>query len=300
MNSIRNIVLQIILLAVLGLVGFYFYNNAVANLNANHIASGFGFLENPTGFDIIMHLIPYSSKSSYLRAFVVGILNTVLLSCLSIICSTIIGAIVGVARLSSNWLVAKLAAIYVEIFRNIPLLLQVLFWYYVLLHYLPSPLQSWQLLPGVSINIRGLNIGSIEIIPELLAMLLALSLYSASYVAENVRAGLLSVDLGQTEAANALGLNQWQVLRLIVAPQALRVIVPPLISQYLNITKNSSLSAVIGYPDLVSVFAGTALNQTGQAVETIFMVMSVYLCISLSISLFMNWYNHKIINQEMA
>jgi len=181
----------------------------------------------------------------------------------------------GVARISKNWLVAKLAAAYVETFRNIPLLLQVFFWYYVLLHYLPPP---WE---NPIFNVRGLHMGNIVVIPELLAMLLALSLYSASYIAENIRSGLQSVDRGQTEAAKSLGLRNLQILRLIIFPQALRVIIPPLTNQYLNITKNSSLSSAIGFPDLVAVFAGTALNQTGQAVETIFMTMSVYLFISI-------------------
>lgn len=289
------VVPQVLLVIIVFAAGYYFCSNAVVNLTSNHISSGFGFLDDPTGFDIIMHLIPYSPESTYLRLFIVGILNTVLLSVLSIIFSTIIGFIIGVARLSKNWLTAKAASIYVETFRNLPLLLQILFWYYIMLHYLPSKDNTWHIGEWLSLNIRGLIIFGVEIIPELIAMLLSLSFYSASYIAENIRAGILSVNRGQTEAALALGFNSWQILRLIIVPQALRVVVPPLTSQYLSIMKNSSLSAIIGYPDLVAVFAGTALNQTGQAVETIFMVMSVYLSISLIISYFMNLYNRKII-----
>jgi general L-amino acid transport system permease protein len=296
MTSKRNLVLQLILITILFSLGYYFYNNAEINLTKRGIASGFGFLNNPTGFDIIMHLIDYSYTSTYWRAFFVGILNTLLLSSLAIIFATIFGTIVGTARLAHNWLIAKLATVYVELFRNIPLLLQIFFWYYILLNYLPQPDNSFRFFHAINLNIRGLYFPLEDwvLIPELMAMLLALTLYSTSYIAEIVRSGILSVDYGQTEAASAVGLSTAQILRLIVFPQALRAMIPPLTSQYLNITKNSSLSAAIGYPDLVSVFAGTALNQTGQAIETIFMTMSVYLFISLSISLLMNWYNQKV------
>jgi len=282
-DNISQVVLVVALIATI----YFFYYNTTTNLTERGIASGFGFLRDQTGFDIILHLIPYSPTSTYFRAFLVGVVNTIFLSFLAIICSTVLGTIVGVARISKNWLVNKLAMCFVEIFRNIPLLLQVFFCYYMLLHYLPAP---WD---NEIFNVRGLHIGNITVIPELIAMLAALTIYSASYIAENIRSGLQSVDRGQKEAAKALGLPKFLTLRLIIFPQAMRVIIPPLTNQYLNITKNSSLSSAIGFPDLVSVFAGTALNQTGQAVETIFMTMSVYLFISICISIFMNWYNRR-------
>lgn len=278
---------QILLVAAIVAIGYYFYTNLTLNISQRGVGSGFSFLEDPTGFDIFFHLIPYSPSSTYFRAFLVGIVNTIYLSALAIFCSTVIGVVIGVTRISTNWLAANLAVLYVEVFRNIPLLLQVFFWYYILLHYLPAP---WE---NDVLNVRGLHIGNVSVIPELIAMLLALSLYSASYISENIRSGLQSVSKGQTEAALSLGLKKTQVLRLIIFPQALRVIIPPLTNQYLNITKNSSLSSAIGFPDLVAVFAGTALNQTGQAVETIFMTMSVYLFISIVISILMNWYNRR-------
>lgn len=285
MRRLIDNLLQIFIISLIGIVIYYFYVNTTTNLTQRGIASGFGFLEDQTGFDVIMHLIPYSPTSTYLRVFFVGILNTLFLSSLAIIGSTLLGTIMGIARISSNWLVARMATCYIEIFRNIPLLLQIFFCYYLLLTYLPSPWDS------KIFNVRGLHIGNVVVIPELMAMFFALSLYSGSYIAENIRAGLEAVPIGQKEAAKALGLNYRQILQLIIFPQALRVIIPPLTNQYLNITKNSSLASAIGFPDLVAVFAGTALNQTGQAAETIFMTMSVYLFISLIISLLMNWYN---------
>lgn len=339
------------------------FNNATSNLERQGIASGFDFLNNRAGFDIIMHLIDYSESSTYFDALIVGLLNTLFLSVLGIFFATILGFIIGIARLSSNWLVAKIASFYIEVFRNVPLLLQIFFWYFAVLRNLPSPRNSISLFDNIFINIRGIYFpeplwsslswisiiilvgviayiilqirqykktseiawfkiffsiliiifafiflsdwkpprlsgfnfrGGLVVIPELMAMLVALSIYTAAFIAEIVRAGINSVGKGQIEAAKSLGLPKSKVMNLIVIPQALRVIIPPLTSQYLNLMKNSSLAAAIAYPDLVSVFAGTTLNQTGQAIEVIGITMSIYLGISLTISLFMNWYNKRI------
>ena len=362
-------------LFLLGIVIFFAYllHNTLNNLEQRGISTGFGFLSLEAGFGILQTLIEYSETSSYGRTFVVGLLNTLLVSALGILLATVLGFIIGVARLSGNWLVARLAGAYIEIFRNIPLLLQIFFWYFAVLRALPLPRQSMSLQDAVFLNLRGLYLprpvpeeglglvvgavcvaaaaglllhrwarrrheatgrqlatgryalvmliglpllafflagkplswelpelrgfnfqGGIAVIPELTALLLALSVYTAAFIAEIVRSGILAVPRGQTEAAYALGLRPAQTLRLVIIPQALRVIIPPLTSQYLNLLKNSSLATAIGYPDLVSVFAGTTLNQTGQAVEVIAMTMAVYLCISLLISLAMNWYNRRI------
>ena len=346
--------------------------NTLANMESRGISTGFGFLRSEAGFGIIQTLIPYSEASTFGRTFVVGLLNTLLVSALGILLATLLGFLIGIARLSRNWIVARLAGTYIEIFRNIPLLLQIFFWYFAVLRALPGPRQSLALGDAVFLNLRGLYLprpvpesgfgwvigalsvgflcafalrfwarrrqlasgrpfpvapvmlvlilglpavvflligaplgwempalrgfnfrGGITVIPELAALLLALSIYTAAFVAEIVRAGIQSVPSGQTEAAASLGLRRGQILRLIVIPQALRVIIPPLTSQYLNLLKNSSLATAIGYPDLVNVFAGTTLNQTGQAVEVIAMTMAVYLTISLLISLAMNWYNAR-------
>jgi general L-amino acid transport system permease protein len=293
----RDLISQLILIAAIMGLSYYFYSNASENLSKRGITAGFLFLENKTGFDVIMHLVSYSAASTYMRLFIVGILNTILLSALCIFFSTIIGVLVAVARLSPNWLVSRLAACYIETFRNIPLLLQIFFWYYLILHQLPTEHNSLTFFNLIHLNLHGLYlpINGLVIIPELIAMLLGISIYAATYIAENVRSGILSVDSGQTEAARALGLKKKMILRLIILPQASKVIIPPIASQYLNIIKNSSLSAAIGYPDLVAVFAGTALSQTGQEMETILMTMLVYLSISLIISACMNWYNHKIL-----
>lgn len=370
---VRALVLQAL---VLGLVvaGFAFIvTNTLHNLEQRGISTGFDFLSSEAGFGIIQSLIPYDETSSFGRTFVVGLLNTLLVSALGVAVATLLGFAIGVARLSSNWLVAQMAAAYIEIFRNIPLLLQIFFWYFAVLRALPAPRQSlalgdwaflnirglylpspvpqpgaWMVLPAlvaavlsviliarwarrrqeatgriihtVSISLailivfplvaflvtgrpltwelpelRGFNFrGGMTLIPELMALVVALSVYTAAFIAEIVRAGILSVNRGQTEAAYALGLRPGLTLRLVIVPQALRVIIPPLTSQYLNLTKNSSLATAIGYPDLVSVFAGTTLNQTGQAVEVIAMTMAVYLSISLLISMFMNWYNRRV------
>ncbi len=368
----RSIFFQAILLGVVVALGWFIYSNTQANLERQGIASGFGFLTSTAGFGIIQTLIPYTEASSYGTAFLVSLINTLILAAVGIFLATILGFLVGVARLSSNWLVAKVATVYIETFRNVPLLLQIFFWYNAVLKPLPQPRGSIVLLDSIFINNRGLYLpkplpesgfgyvfsafvlgivgtiviarwarkrqeetgqqfpmfltslgliiglpvivllltgvplsfelpalkgfnftGGMVIIPEFAAMLLALVIYTATFIAENVRSGIQAVSHGQTEAAYALGLRPGQTLRLIIIPQAMRIVIPPLTSQYLNLTKNSSLATAIAYPDLVSVFAGTVLNQTGQAVEIIFITMAVYLSISLLTSLFMNWYNAR-------
>ena len=358
-------------LAIVGALalGAYLITNLIGNLERLGIASGFGFLETTAGFGITMSLVEYSEQSSYGRAFVVGLLNTVLISVLGIVLATALGFTIGVARLSSNWLVARLATAYVETIRNIPLLLQIFLWYFLALNALPGPRQSFAFSDIVFLNNRGLYVPGLEfepvgwagpglaiwliaflameiyrrtpiigesvrgvapflwaigialavlfvvgiptsatvpelrgfnfrggwvLIPELVALLAALAIYTAAFIAEVVRAGIESVPRGQIEAARALGLTRRQTLRDIVVPQALRGIVPPLTNQYLNLTKNSSLAAAIAYPDLVSVFAGTVLNQTGQAVEVIAITMAVYLALSLTISALMNLYQWRL------
>ncbi|AQV94455.1 amino acid ABC transporter permease [Cupriavidus necator] len=370
---VRAIVLQVLVIAGVIALAVYLVRNLMHNLEVRGISTGFGFLSNRAGFAINQSLIPYSEETStYGRTFVVGLLNTLLVSGLGIVCSTILGFIIGVARLSRNWLVAKLASAYIEIFRNLPLLVQILFWYFAVflnlpppgeaLHigdsffltlrglYLPRPVaqagSGWTVLAFVAAmvasivlvwwsrhrrdrtgkrfpaylastglllsvplvvfvltgrplqwvkpELAGFNfVGGVDVIPELAALLLSLSIYTAAFIAETVRAGILSVSPGQTEAAYALGLRPGWTLRLVIIPQAMRVTIPPLTSQYLNLTKNSSLATAIGYPDLVSLFAGTTLNQTGQAVEVMSMTMAVYLVISLVISMLMNWFNAR-------
>ena len=349
-------------------------NNTLTNLETRGISTGFDFLTQEAGFGILQSLVEYDESHTYGRTFVVGMLNTLLVSGLGIVLATLLGFGIGVARLSSNWLLAKLASVYIEVFRNIPLLLQIFFWYFAVLAALPHPRQSFALGESVFINLRGIFFpklimtpelisvlaaslcaiifawvlrsysqrlrlktgrplpyasgvmagvlllipcitwwisgatwvieqpalkgfnfrGGITIIPELGALLLALTIYTSAFIAEVVRAGIEAVSKGQKEAAAALGLKPQKVLSLVVIPQAMRVIIPPLTNQYLNLAKNSSLATAIGYPDLVSVFAGTTLNQTGQAVEVIAMTMAVYLSISLFVSSLMNTYNRRI------
>jgi general L-amino acid transport system permease protein len=365
-----GVAIQIAILVVIGALACGATVNVAQNLARAHIASGFGFWNNTAGFDISQTLIAYSaSTSTFGRAFWVGLLNTLLVAAIGIVLATLLGFSVGVARLSRNWLVARLAGGYVELIRNVPLLLQLLFWYNAVLKSLPLLSGSVALPGGAILNNRGLflprpefgldfsafliallagifgalvlhkvahrrrertgaetpviglslglmiglplvvfllagspvtfsrlqvgrfNIGGgIEILPEFAALVIALSVYTAAFIAEVVRAGILSVSGGQTEAAQALGLRSGATLRLVVFPQAMRVIIPPLTSQYLNLIKNSSLAVAIGYPDLVQVFAGTVLNITGQAVEVIALTMAVYLAISLVTSLAMNLY----------
>jgi general L-amino acid transport system permease protein len=372
--KVRSAVYQLALLGFVGFLAFEAANNAVQHLQRAHIASGFGFWEHTAGFDISQTLIEYRSQvSTYGRAFWVGLLNTLLVAGLGIVFATVLGFVVGIARLSRNWLVAKAATGYVETIRNLPLLLQLLFWYNAVLKALPETRDSLALPGGLFLNNRGLMLpnpigqpgeaafsfiivagivaalvfrawsnrrqmrtgkqapvlmvglalvivptalfillhgfpfafdfpqrgrfniaGGLEVLPEFAALLFGLSIYTAAFIAEVVRAGILAVSHGQTEAAYALGLRARPTLRLIVLPQAMRVIIPPLTSQYLNLTKNSSLAVAIGYPDLVQVFTGTVLNQTGQAVEVVAITMAVYLAISLTTSLMMNYYNSRI------
>ena len=371
--KIRAVFYQLVLLAALLWLGFEFALNAKANLDAQKITSGFGFLDNTAGFGINQSLIPYNEADTYARVFFVGLLNTLLVAAIGIVLATILGFVVGLARLSPNWLVARLAGGYVELIRNLPLLFQLLFWYLAVLGTLPGPRQSISLFGEIFLNnrgiivpapvagegtgaviavfassviatvalrvwakrrqmrtgrqfplfwaglalvagpplvalvamgfpirfespeLRGFNfVGGVRLLPEFIALLVALTTYTAAFIAEVVRAGVLAVARGQTEAAFALGLRRGLALRLIVVPQALRVIVPPLTNQYLNLTKNSSLAVAVGYPDLFAVFAGTALHQTGQAIEIIAITMAVYLAISLITSALMNWYNARI------
>jgi general L-amino acid transport system permease protein len=354
-------------------MGYEIAANARANLETQHITSGFGFLQNTAGFDVSQNLIPYTGSDSYTRVFLVGLLNTLLVSVIGIFFATVIGFIVALGRLSPNWLVSRVAGAYVEGIRNLPLLFQILFWYLAVLGALPAPRQSISLFGSIFLNNRGLIIprpiaeagleafvlaagvaivgalalhvyarrelfqkgraittwpyilgmliglpllsclafglpfmlevpalkgfnfaGGSRVIPEFVALLVALSTYTAAFIAEIVRAGIMSVHKGQMEAGLSLGLSRGSVLRLIVVPQALRVILPPLTNQYLNLTKNSSLAVAIGYPDLLSVFAGTTLSQTGQAIEIIAITMGVYLLISLVTSAIMSFYGWRI------
>jgi general L-amino acid transport system permease protein len=371
--KVRRIVYQAILCLLIAALAWGAVRNAAENLARANIASGFGFWDATAGFDISQTLIDYSVTSTYGRAFWVGLCNTLLVAALGIVLATVLGFIIGIARLSRNWLVARMAGGYVELIRNLPLLLQLLFWYNTVLKTLPEMRESIVLPGGGFLNNRGLflampqfqsgagaafaalaagivtalalrvwarrrqirtgrrppvlwgtlalvvvlpiavfaaagfpvefgypekgrfNIrGGIEILPEFMALLFGLVVYTAAFIAEVVRAGILSVPRGQTEAAYSLGLKPGPTLRLVVVPQAMRVIVPPLTSQYLNLTKNSSLAVAIGYPDLVQIFAGTVLNQTGQAVEVIAVTMAVYLTISLVTSALMNLYNRRV------
>ena len=366
-------VLQILFVLILTWIGYEVFVNARANLENQRITSGFGFLNNTAGFDVSQSLIPYSGSDTYTRVFLVGLLNTILVSVIGIVFATLIGFIVALGRLSPNWLMSRVAGGYVELIRNLPLLFQMLFWYLAVLAALPGPRQSVSLFGAFFLNNRGLIIprpvgqaglapfavallvavvvsimvhayarrqlfekgnaitvwpimlalligsplvtallfgvpftvevpelkgfnfvGGLRVIPELVALAIALSTYTAAFIAEIVRAGILSVHKGQMEAGLSLGLRRGTVLRLIVIPQALRLILPPLTSQYLNLTKNSSLAVAIGYPDLVSVFAGTTLSQTGQAIEIIAITMGVYLALSLFTSAIMNFYDSRL------
>ncbi len=363
---------QILTLLGVGLLSYYLVNNTLANLERQSISTGFGFLEKEAAFEIGETLIEYGAADSYGKALAVGFLNTLLVSFIGIVLTVILGTFLGIARLSSNWLVAKLSAAYIELFQDIPILLQLFFWYAFFYEILPSPRQALNPIPGMFLCNRGLIFGvpeyhaafkfafialviglvvvffvkkwaakrqaesgrifptmkvslailigfpilawylsgaptemsvpkltgfnfkgGITISPEFTALLLGLVLYTAAFVAEVVRAGIQSVNKGQREAAMAIGLKPGHVLNLVILPQALRVIVPPLTSQMLNLTKNSSLAVAIGYPDFVSV-AGTTINQTGQAIEGVALIMIIYLIFSLSTSAYMNWYNKKI------
>jgi general L-amino acid transport system permease protein len=365
--------LQILFVAALVWIGYEIVANARANLQAQRITSGFGFLDNTAGFDVSQSLIPYSGSDTYTRVFLVGLLNTLLVSTIGIFFATVIGFLVALGRLSPNWLLSRISGGYVELIRNLPLLFQILFWYLAVLSALPNPRQSislfgsfflsnrgfvvpkpiaqtglepfalailvaivaslllqryarrqlfesgrlikiWPYVVGLLIGLplltallfgppvtfevpelKGFNFsGGSRIIPEFVALTVALSTYTAAFIAEIVRAGIQSVHKGQMEAGSSLGLQRGSVLRLIVVPQAMRVILPPLTNQYLNLTKNSSLAVAIGYPDLFSVFAGTTLSQTGQAIEIIAITMGVYLLISLVTSAIMSFYGWRL------
>ena len=380
-NKNKDLIPQILTILLLVLVIIYFTINAQNNMGNRGISFGFGFLSQESSFDITFSLIDYDGSHSYAKAFLVGLLNTILVSSIGIFFATILGVTVGIGRLSQNYLIAKAAEWYVEIFRNIPLILQIFFWYFAALRALPLTVDSinfydisflnvkgWYVprfvwtnfsvffysiiaaiisiiffskyakkqrdefgrqlptlyisiglligLPLLTFLIGGVSLsfeipeleqlsttvyvykGGVSIIPELISLALALSMYTATFIAENVRAGILGVNKGQKEAAASIGLTKGQILKLVVMPQALRIIIPPTTNQYLNLTKNSSLAAAIAYPDIVLVFAGTALMQTGRAIEIISITMLTYLSLSLSISIFMNWYNKKMAIKE--
>ena len=367
-----NLFPQLVLVFILIFLIYSFIINTEINLKSRNLNFGFDFLNTNTGFDVQFSLISYDGSSSFLRVYFVGLLNTLLVAIFGIFFATILGFVIGVSRLSSNWIINKLSLVYVEIFRNVPLILQILFFYFVVIRSFPNPEKSFIILNFFIINLQGIYVpkflfinfsyilfallisfigiiflkryankifydkgkiipvikislfftsiililfsligqvsftiefpkiaknfgiinyvGGVKLVPEFIA----LSLYTSAFIAENVRAGILSINKGQKEASRSLGLNDSQTLKLIIIPQALRVIIPPTTNQYLNLTKNSSLATTIGYPDLAAVFAGTALSQTGKAIEIIFIVMMTYLTISLLISFILNLYNKKI------
>jgi len=369
----RAIIYQIFALAIIFLITYTVLDNMFINIEKRGITTGFDFLKSEAGFGILQTAIEYDESDSHGKVFIVGLLNTLIVSAIGIVFASILGVLIGIGRLSKNFMVSKLSLIYIETFRNIPVLLQILFWYNVVLSALPSPRQSISFLDSFFLNSRGLYIpkpileggfgpiiiaffigiisvfylkkwadkkheetgqtfplfwislgiiflspslvyffsessltleiatlkgfnfqGGWTLIPELLALSFALSIYTATYIAEAVRAGIKAVPQGQKEAANALGLTESVILKKVVLPQALRIVIPPVINQYINLVKNSSLATAIGYPELVTVFSGTSLNQVGQAIEIILMTMAVYLTISIIISLFMNYFNAKI------
>ena len=374
--KVKFLLPQVILIILVLSIIFYFSFNASSNLSARGINTGFGFLSNKASFDIQFSLIEFNSSMTYGRAYLVGLLNTILVSVIGILFATILGFIFGILRLSSNPLASGLATTYIEFFRNVSLLLQLFFWYFTVLRLLPQADNSLVFFDTIYANIKGIYfpefiwtnlsfliygliftfisiyffniyarrlrensgkilpqflislgiliilptlvifmfgvgvefshpklevemgianyIGGSSIIPEFLALAFALSIYTSTFIAENVRAGILGIDKGQKEAAASIGLTNTQILRLVVIPQALRIIIPPTTNQYLNLTKNSSLAAAIAYPDIVLVFAGTALMQTGRAIEIVTITMLTYLTLSISISIFMNWYNKKV------
>ncbi|MEQ1753650.1 MAG: amino acid ABC transporter permease [Micropepsaceae bacterium] len=373
MRNLRSITYQAVLAGVVLFVVVGMAWNASNALERQHIASGFDFLNITAGFDIVQSLIRFDETSTYARVLLVGVLNTLLVAIVGIVIATGVGLVIGIGQLSSNWLIARICRVYVETLRNIPLLLQLFFWYFAVLRALPGPRDSWSVLDVVFLNNRGLYVprpsaeagfeyvvfaflagvlgsvfvwwrqakvreqaghaapagmivaallvlpalvagafldfplrltspvlqgfnfeGGVVVLPEFMALVVALSTYTASYIGEIVRGAIQGVAKGQLEASQALGLKRGQTLRLVLIPQAMRQVIPPLTSQYLNLTKNSSLAVAIAYPDLVSVFAGTTLNQTGQAIEIIAITMGVYLTFSLVTSALMNVYNSRI------
>jgi general L-amino acid transport system permease protein len=306
---VRRLAYQGGALAAALLLAWYLVSNTLENLAARNIASGFAFLGREAGFEIgESALLAYGAADSYLRALAVGLSNTFRVALAGIALATALGAAIGLSRLSNNFLLKGLSALYVEFIRNVPLLVQLFFWYAVIAEALPPPREALQPLPGVFLSSRGIFFplpGSVPVLegfnftggghlsPEFATLLIGLVVYTAAFIAEIVRAGILAVERGQVDAARALGLRPGATLRHVVLPQALRVIVPPLTSQYLNLTKNSSLAVAIGYPDFVAIVS-TTINQTGQAIEGIAIIMAVYLTISLAISAFMNWYNARL------
>jgi len=311
----RELLVQAALVAALALAAWYFVSNTAANLETRRIASGFAFLWREAGFEIGETAgLAYGAADSYLRALAIGLANTFRVAVIGVVFATVLGALLGLARLSPNWLLAKLAAAYVEAIRNVPLLVQLFFWYAVISENLPGPAEALNPLPGVFLSNRGIFFplpgdfpvlsgfnfsGGAALSPEFAALLAGLVTYTAAFIAEIVRAGILSVPRGQIEAAYSLGLARRRAMRFVILPQALRLIVPPMTSQYLNLAKNSSLAVAIGYPDLVSI-ANTTMNQTGQAIEGVAIIMAVFLTISLSISAFMNWYNRRVALRGLA
>lgn len=368
---IRSLVYQVLIVGLVGMGVWYLVSNTLHNLAVRNISTGFGFWSREAGFAIGESSIPYSPQDTYGRAIVVGLVNTLKVSVIGIVAATLLGTVLGVARLSKNWLINRLASVYVEVMRNVPLLIQLFFWYALITESMPGPRQAWNPISGVFLSNRGLKtpalvgegldwivaglgiailiivllahwarkrqersgqifpllrtaglllvlcplaswwlagapleveipelkgfnfVNGLSFSPELAALLAGLITYTSAFIAEVVRAGIQAVNKGQWEAAEALGLSRARMMRLVILPQALRVIIPPMTSQFLNLTKNSSLAVAIGYPDIVSV-VNTTLNQTGQAIEGILIIMAAYLSVSLSISLFMNWYNKRI------
>lgn len=308
----RRLAYQAAAIGVALLVAWYVVHNTVANLEERRIASGFTFLEREAGFEIgESAFLRYGASDTYLKALAVGLVNTLRVATVAILAATLLGVAIGLFRLSKNFLLRTLAAGYVEFIRNSPLLVQLFLWYTLISEALPPPREALQPLTGFFLTNRGIYFplpGSVPVLggfnfsggmvltPEFATLLIGLSIYTAAFIAEIVRAGVLAVRRGQWDAAYAIGLQPRQALRHVVMPQALRVMVPPMASQYLNIVKNSSLAVAIGYPDLVSI-ANTAINQTGQAIEGVAIIMAVYLTISLSISAFMNWYNARVMRR---
>lgn len=312
----RAVVVQAGVALLLAALLLWIVHNAAVNLEKQNIASGFGFLSRTAGFDISQHLIPYKNTDTYARAFWVGLTNTLMVGAFGVVFATVFGFALGIARLSSNWLIAKLALVYVELVRNVPLLLWLFVIYFGVLMKLPPVEDSTHLWGGMLLDRRGLYLpwpwsapvwpvigrynveGGLGIEPEFIALLAGLVTYTAAYIGEIVRGGILSVSRGQKQAASALGFTEGQALRYVILPQALRAILPPLTNQYVNLIKNSSLAVAVGYPDLVSVFAGTILNHTNQAVETIAITMAVYLVLSLATSAAMNALNQRVALKE--
>jgi len=370
-NEVRAVLFQILAVVVIAYFAYQAFDNMMLNIEQRGIRSGFGFLNDEAGFAVNDNFfLDYSPASTNLQAFYVGIVNTLIVAITGIFFASILGLIVGISRLSNNYLIRKMAAVYIETFRNIPILLQILFWYSIALSAFPSPKNSINFFDSVFLNSRGLYLpkpimesgfffvlaslvigivayifikkrsnkkhdetgvvtnttvyflglvlllpsvvyfasgvhleypvlkgfnfrGGVDLSIEFFSLAFALSIYTATYIAEAIRSGIESVDSGQKEAASAMGLTQTQSLRLVVLPQALRVAIPPIINQYLNLTKNSSLAAAVGYTELVTIFSGTVLNVVGQAIEIIILTMLVYLTISLVISLILNIFNKK-------